>query len=384
MEEEPPTISIATASVPIQIPIIEVHDFHLETLPFWEHYLAERLPNYTLRYYFPIRRFMQKPNGSMGGVFQSVIPRNRMHRISELTDQMQGPLVIFNSVPLSTDKDWATFDTLTERIAPAFHGALMTFHGKHPMVLQRAEIQRVIARFRTFQPVFLHPSLRTLETSPPLSICLPLLPRLTAVSSQRNFPAPPTHRNPIRIGVIGTLWGNCRDYTMLLDTAVDTVAAQLPIEYYIIGGIPSRPEGDRAYRDIRAKAQHRRVIHMLHFYLNMGSDRFHDVVSSLDFIAPLTFSPLYETIILNGSVPLALSLGKPLLLKTRFAHNYNLVGKHTYNGHLREVLPYLSQLTPNQYQDLEKEAQQNYTQHHSYNQGEFARIVERFTLIKSS
>ena len=350
------------------IPVIEVHDFHLETLPFWEHYLGK---THTLHYYFPLRRFMRKPNGSMGGVFQSVITKDKMHRLSELTDTMSGPFVIFNSVPLSTDQDWATFDTLTEKIAPAFPGAIMAFHGKHPMVLQRAEIQRVISRFRFFRPIFLHPSLSYLESNPPLTVCLPLLP-----SQTRSLPPPPSKRDPLRIGVIGIIWENCRNYDMLLETAVASASAQIPIEYYIIGGIPARPDGNRAYREIRAKAQHKRVLHLLHFYLNLPSDRFHTVVSSLHFIAPLTLMPLYESIILSGSVPLALSLGIPLLLKESFAANYQLTDQIIYTHHLQETLPVLARLTS--YWERVDSIYKNYETHHKRNIDSFRKLRMRF------
>lgn len=348
------------------IPVIEVHDFHLETFPFWEHYLGK---THKLHYYFPLRRFMRKPNGSMGGVFQSVITRDKMHRLSELTDTMHGPFAIFNSVPLSTDKDWAAFDTLTEKIAPAFPGAIMAFHGKHPMVLQRAEIQKIISRFRFFRPIFLHPFLSNLESNPPLTVCLPLLPRQT-----RSLPPPPSKRDPLRIGVIGIIWGNCRNYDMLLETAAASASAQIPVEYYIIGGIPARPDGNRAYREIRSKAQYKGVLHLLHFYLNLPSDRFHTVVSSLHFIAPLTFMPLYETIILSGSVPLALSLGIPLLLKKSFAKNYKLTGQLTYTNHLQETLPFLARLTPVSYWERVDSVYKNYETHHKGNIDSFRKL----------
>lgn len=325
----------------MHIPIIECNPYHLELFPFWEAILKES--GYDPHYYFPLKEFMNKPAGTMGGVSTKVIPRNKLHPLSKLTDDMKGPFFIINSFVWSTAKEWPDFQKLTATLAKQFPSVLAVFHGRHPNVLLRNDVKAIMKPFHHFEPIFLHPQLRTLQTSPKLSICVPVYPIPTP---QSYIPTPFT---PIRIGVIGMLWSFCRDYEMLMDTVRRT--AHLPIEYYIVGGQPP-PHHPNLYRELKQQAIREGTIHRMHFYLNTGAKRFHRTLSNLHFIAPLTKAKEYGTYVLSGSIPLAISLGIPLILSSYIAQAYRISGQYTYTHHLVEIIHQIASLTPQQHNRL--------------------------------
>lgn len=340
------------------ITVVELNDFHLELFPFWDFYLKNI--GYQPEFFIPKQRFANKTVGTLGGIFSQVIHPSHIHDISDLAYLHPAECVILNSYIGLGEQNRAVFDWWIKNFNVRFQQLILVFHGKHPSIINSPDVKAITARFKDFRPIFLHPSLQRLVTRPRISVCLPIY-TFRQVNNT-------IHNGKIRVGVIGTVWRDCRDYEMLLNTLSQTDCSF--IEIVIVGG--TVPFGNTE-EFIQKEAERQGVAHLITYHFNLPSQEFLEVLQTLHFVCPLTKSNEYKSTILSGSIPLSLSLGIPLILEGSIAGAYGIFSQIKYQKHLSEVIPILRNIASNDvhYQTLKTHVRQSFQAFHQNNLQEF-------------
>ena len=300
------------------VPIVEVNDFHMEVFPFWKTYL-EPLGIQPV-FFLPKEKLLHKKEGTFGGIYTKIVDTQHLHDISYLAYLKPCATLIVNSYVDTNSDNRPIFDWLIKNFHLRFKRLMMVFHGKPPNILHQPDIQCIIQKFESFTPVFLHPGLSRIVTQPPITVVLPIY--------TYPLPSPEINQGQINLGIVGTLWRDCRNYDMLIEALQTTPCPFLHVS--IIGG--TVPWGN-TQDYLTDKARKAGVLNQLSFKLNLPTNDFLTEIQKLHFICPLIRAKDYLTKILSGCVPLALSLGIPLILRQSLAQAYQIPSQLQYYNH---------------------------------------------------
>ena len=126
---------------------------------------------------------------------------------------------------------------------------------------------------------------------------------------------------------------------------------------------------------IKREAHKKGVLSQLTFRLNLNPDSFLEELHALHFISPLIKSEEYNSTILSDCVPLAISLGIPLILRRSLANAYSIHSQIIYNRHFSEVLPVLKNITPSNYYSFKGALKKDFDRFHHWNTKEFVKLI---------
>ena len=353
------------------VPIVEVNDYHLELFPFWKLYIEE-LGNYHSKFYFPRKYHKEKikkknSGGTLGGNFETIIPRKDLHKLSELTTDMEGELVVFNTYQNPNDKYYHKFIKLVDHLCQRYTTAVIVFHGYEPNILKETDTISVLNKFKKSYPLFLHPNLSCHKYGYNYLNCIPIHSRIENTNILSNY-------DSINIGIIGTVCP-VRNYNMIFEALqlINKYDINHKIKIFIIG---ARPLNNHTsfFNNLIQYVNDNNLNSQVIFCLDLPSVNFKYNLKLLHFIAPLPNLLDYYYTTLSGSIPLALSMSIPLILPNVMANQYNLSNQLVYTKHIYEVLLNLLHFDDIRYEKLKIDITNCYHHHDLTNKNMFSKL----------
>ena len=348
------------------VAVIEVNDYHLELLPFWQMYLSDFNRNYLI--FYPQSIHFRKKRGEIiggtpGGLFETMIDPSNLRSLSEITgpvktsqvNQLSGEFLLINTYLEPNATNYPLFIGLLDKFSSNFTKLIMVFHGYSPTILKESRLINIFKKYRQVFPVFLFPTFSRKVFG---QYFLTLFPLTKLVDHHISYCL------PINVGIIGTITPQ-RDYLHLIEIAKMVKANyKKPFLKFIIIGAHPPPQYNSYLQQIVNTIQICGISEYIEIHINVDSDKLNEYLTRLHYIAPLTKDIQYLYTTLTGSIPLAISQNIPLIISRQLAIIYGLVDQVVYQNSLMEVINYIINLSQNDYRKKQDSLLQVY---HNYN-----------------